>query len=332
MITLRFDTDRFDPGPPGWEARAGVGRKDRRRGWRSMLAEDRGGEGHGGRTSAPARLRLHRPPPGHTWFGPGVLAAPAPDGGLVLLHIATGTYLGLDRAASRIVALLEEHGDVDGAARALAERFDVSLAVAQRDVTAVVASVRGLTAVRHGRARRPTLHGGMGELRRWWRLPPSRRWAATKVLAVVVCVELGLRLLPLDRLARYMGIPLDAAGESGRRSEAGNGSGTATTDAGGAGERGQLTAREELLWWAVRWVLARWTFDATCLRQALVFGWFLRRRHPVMRIGLLDDAGAVAHAWIVADDLVVNALPTVGTFRVVGHEVDPAVDPGADAG
>lgn len=48
------------------------------------------------------------------------------------------------------------------------------------------------------------------------------------------------------------------------------------------------------------WRVLRWgPFDGTCLRRAVVGGYFLRRRHPLLRIGVNKVDGKVAaHAWV----------------------------------
>jgi hypothetical protein len=234
------------------------------------------------------------------WYERDVLWTPTVAGGRVLLHLPTGTYLGLDRAATRIVELLEQQGDVDGAASALALQFDLPLERARVDVLSVLDAIRQLSATRHSRGRTPTVAGGLTELRRWYRLPGRRRWMAARAAVVVILVEVGLRRLELDRLARWAGVPLA--------------SGPLLASDPSAGRPQVLDAREQLAAWAVGWVLARWIHDATCLRQALAFGWFIRRRHPQLRIGLLEGDDMVAHAWVEAEGLVYNALPVTGSF------------------
>lgn len=54
---------------------------------------------------------------------------------------------------------------------------------------------------------------------------------------------------------------------------------------------------------------------ATCLRRALVTGYFLRR-HPVLRLGLTSD-GVTAHARVEADGHAYDPGETVGAFRAL---------------
>lgn len=50
----------------------------------------------------------------------------------------------------------------------------------------------------------------------------------------------------------------------------------------------------------IAWRLLRWgPFNGTCLRRAVVGGYFLRHRDPLLRIGVTKTAGKVAaHAWV----------------------------------
>jgi len=75
-----------------------------------------------------------------------------------------------------------------------------------------------------------------------------------------------------------------------------------------------LTERERDVYYAVRFVMARWVYDGTCLRRALTLGWFLRRRRPVLRLGMIEGDATLAHAWIEVDGLVFNAQPVTSAF------------------
>jgi len=49
-------------------------------------------------------------------------------------------------------------------------------------------------------------------------------------------------------------------------------------------------------------VLRQRPFNGTCLRRAIVGGYFLRAHDPLLRIGVAKDRGRVtAHAWIEVD-------------------------------
>jgi hypothetical protein len=115
-----------------------------------------------------------------------------------------------------------------------------------------------------------------------------------------VAVEIGLKCTDITRLARWMGVPLATD--------------TVAPPAIGPDDLSILTERERRLHWAVYWVMARWLYDGTCLRRALAFGWILRRRAPVLRLGMLDDQGTLAHAWIEVEGRAFNSQPVTSTF------------------
>jgi hypothetical protein len=75
-----------------------------------------------------------------------------------------------------------------------------------------------------------------------------------------------------------------------------------------------LEDRELRALWAVGWVLERWLFDETCLRRSLASGWFIRRRRPVLRLGMIDDGGSIAHAWVEAQGRAFDSAAVTGTF------------------
>ena len=113
---------------------------------------------------------------------------------------------------------------------------------------------------------------------------PLREVPAVVAAGVVACaVEIGLRTLPLPRVARAAGAPL-------RRSSA-----VRPTEAGQPvlGPHGRLQAR------AVQRVLRHWPFGDTCLRHALVAGHRLRRFRPELVVGVAKVDGTIkAHAWL----------------------------------
>jgi len=135
--------------------------------------------------------------------------------GVVLLNIPSGTYLRLEGSAPAIVELLAEHG----AARStvvLAERYGISQERASADVAAVMASIEGLRSRQRSTPHRPTRAGSRTELRRWWSLPVRLRLDVARAFVAVVCVEVGLRTLDLERLARVVGVRRLPGGLHGR--------------------------------------------------------------------------------------------------------------------
>lgn len=103
------------------------------------------------------------------------------------------------------------------------------------------------------------------------------------VLGWMAVVEVALRLLPLPRMATWMGCPL------------------ATLEpASTSVERPRLRPWERRRLLLLDALCRRWPFgDGPCLRQALVAGRILRHHHPALRIGAaFADADVIAHAWL----------------------------------
>jgi len=226
--------------------------------------------------------------------------AVSPSGGLVVLHVPSGTYLKLDGSASTIVDLLIEHGDAEHATAALAARFAIPMERAGVDVAAVVTALTSLRASRASHGRRPTASGALSVFRSWWRLSNPLKAAVVKAMAMVLVVEGGLRTMDIARLAARMGVPLATGTSEPRRGD-------------DDGDVDSLCLRERRAYWAAVWVLDRWVFDGTCLRRALVTGFFLRRHHPELHLGLIGE-GETSHAWVEAEGMTFNALPVTGIF------------------
>lgn len=244
--------------------------------------------------------------------------AVAPSGDLVILHIPSGTYLRLEGSAAVIVDLLVEHGDAGAAVAALSARFDIPEVQAAADVASVVNSVTGLQATRASHLRRPTWSGMRQTLGGWLRLPPLTMLGVAQAAVVVLATEVGLRTTDLERLARWMGAPLATESPPATRDD------DATNVA-------TLSAAEQRNYWATTWVLDRWVYDGTCLRRALVTGWFLRRHRPELHLGLIDE-GETSHAWIEAAGMSFNAIPVTGVFTGMQKDDRSVGDDGGDPG
>jgi Transglutaminase-like superfamily/Coenzyme PQQ synthesis protein D (PqqD) len=219
-----------------------------------------------------------------------LITAPKGDASVVL-HLPTGTYLELDQVATEILGLVSELGEA-GAARVLSERYNLPVQRARADVLRVARAVRSGAATSAARGRRPTLRGAIDVARGWWRLPLAARIATCQAALLVLTVEVALKLSSLDAVARRIGAPL------------------AVDDRDGAApplDETTLTSKERLHLWAVRWVLQRWLFDATCLRRALAWGRVLRARRPALCIGLVEEDGVLAHAWLHFGDVTLDA-------------------------
>jgi hypothetical protein len=124
-------------------------------------------------------------------------------------------------------------------------------------------------------------------------------------LLVAVVVEVGLRTTTLPRLARALGTPLAVDGFE------------AIADP---------TVVRLLPPWAVRRmhaarrVLRHWPFGDTCLRQALVCGWLVRRLGPQLQLGVAKVDGEVrAHAWLVVGGTVVDPRRAVSSYQPLGR-------------
>ncbi len=208
----------------------------------------------------------------------------------------------LDDAATRIVEVLNRESNPTLAANELSLRLGIPLTTAVDDIDSVISTVNGLTTKRMARSRRPTMAGITAVAQSWLRKSWIDRWGTTQATLALLAVEIGLKITDVSHLARWLGVPLVA---TDRPAE----------PAVNAETVGRLSEREQRMLWAVQWVMDRWLYDATCLRQALVFGWFIRRRSPILRLGMLDTKETIAHAWVEAEGLSFNALPGMTPFR-----------------
>ena len=232
------------------------------------------------------------------------VSATTPSGERILLHVPSGTYLRLDRNASIIVDLLVEHEDEGEAAKALAARVCISVERAEVDVASVVGTLAGLRHSRSSRIRVPSADGVISTVKEWWALPVMLRLAVAKAALAVLAVEIGLRSTDVRTLSQVVRVPLAAGMTTVPK---------AKVDAGAEG----LSLEEGRAYWATGWVLDRWVFPGTCLRRALVTSFFLRRHHPMLRLGLVGE-GQTTHAWVEAEGMVFNATEVTGDFVPTG--------------
>lgn len=140
------------------------------------------------------------------------------------------------------------------------------------------------------------------------RAVPPREWPSVWAATVIAAtVEVGLRVARLPRLAAWLGAPLGLEQES------------PLMPAGGATARLSATERRRL---RAAWrVLRHWPFGDTCLRRALVGGHVLRRRKPVLRVGVAKVEGRIqAHAWLEIDGVSLDPVgaATYRTFEALG--------------
>lgn len=125
-------------------------------------------------------------------------------------------------------------------------------------------------------------------------------WLPAAVL-VAVFVEIGLRMMPLPRLSRLLGVELRL---------------TSGTEEPGRVSRWHPDARDAARYRAACWTLRAWprATSRSCLRRSLVAGCLLRRRRPALQLGVAHVGGTtVAHAWLTIDGAVLDSTAPVYT-------------------
>ena len=193
---------------------------------------------------------------------------------------------------------LERDGH-EAAVGGISRQYGISSAVARRDLDALIAEME---AVRARPERTPPRRHSLPTYARVRSLTLPAWLELGKAGAAAVAVELGLRLLSLPALCDALGIMLDfddaTANEPDRHA--------ASLDP---------SPRYARRAWAVDRVFARSPFPDTCLRRALVMGFFLRVEQPVLRIGASADGDFIAHAWIETRTARYLAQPGYATFH-----------------
>lgn len=135
------------------------------------------------------------------------------------------------------------------------------------------------------------------------KIAPREIPALLAALAAACAVEVGLRVLPLPRVARAVGAPLRLDGGSDAAQDA----------------RPRLGARGDDQVRAVGRVMRRWPFGDTCLRHALVAGQRLRRFRPELVVGVTKVNGVVrAHAWLELESGVLDPLGAAPAYLPLG--------------
>jgi len=124
----------------------------------------------------------------------------------------------------------------------------------------------------------------MRALRALSRLSVHEWLVLLRTTLLAVAVETSLRFESLPSTARRFGCHLELEPAPGSAD---------------ADPVDVLTRRELADLLLIRRVLKRGPFNGTCLRQALSQGFLLRRRRPVLRVGVAKVDGTVtAHAWL----------------------------------
>jgi len=215
------------------------------------------------------------------------------------LRLRGGVYFELDRSATEVLRLAQSLGPA-GAAAALAARHGKPVALVRADVDRVLGVMSRTAASATTRVRRPTRRGTVSVARGWSRLAFDMKLATIYATAVVVTVEVLLRLQPIDRASRWLRAPLfDGSDDVDLPPLDGS----------------CLTDRERRLLGALAWVQRAWLLDPTCLRRALASGWVLRRHKPHLCLGLTGSDEALAHAWLVLEGHALDGLPGAPLFR-----------------
>ncbi|MHB1583393.1 MAG: lasso peptide biosynthesis B2 protein [Acidimicrobiales bacterium] len=227
----------------------------------------------------------------------------------------TGTYLQLDQSAALIFDLLADSDGTESAADRLAQRVRIPPEQAEADVKAVVDALGGLRRTPGRPPRRPGLVSGWREVARWWGLPWALRLAVARVVVLLCLVEIAFWAIDIKRLSSLLGTPLA------------EGTGPSLPEGSGS----ELDHSERRLLAAVDWVARRWLFPGTCLRRALLTGHFLRRRRPVLRLGLMAD-GVTAHAWVEVGGATYGFEDVTGVFQPLRSVADARGLPGVQSG
>lgn len=134
----------------------------------------------------------------------------------------------------------------------------------------------------------------------------SQARATATALAVAGATEVGLHTLPLPRLSRLLGTPLEmgAAGQEPKQLP--------------SGSPVVLIPRERRQVRTALRLLKRWPLGDTCLRQALVCGFLLRHRHPALHIGVAKLDGEVrAHAWLTVGDSILDPIGSASSYLLL---------------
>jgi hypothetical protein len=120
----------------------------------------------------------------------------------------------------------------------------------------------------------------LSELKRYGRLPRSRRLLLWETLIALAVARLAMLFLPFRIIADWLGTPGRESAHS-----------TSDIHVEVAAEIG----------WAVRCLAHRLPWDSRCLAQALAATWMLRRRGLESTVTFGANGGShdfVAHAWL----------------------------------
>ena len=131
--------------------------------------------------------------------------------------------------------------------------------------------------------------------KKWLALPLGEKAELFFLLLMALTAEVAVKVVPIRRLTRFLGIALVEQGERdtsriGRRSPR-------PLDLAVIEKRAQAVDRLYRLWPRQR----------SCLRRALVLGFRVRAANPVMLIGVARENDTIrAHAWIEIQGRVIG--------------------------
>ncbi len=135
------------------------------------------------------------------------------------------------------------------------------------------------------------------------RVPVRELPSTLGALLLAVPVEVGLRLTTLPRLARIMATPLTQPDDQQLPTP---------------GEPAPLPPWAKRCVRSTQRVLRRWPFGDTCLRQALISGFLLRRLKPTLQVGVAKIDGEIrAHAWLVVNGTVIDPRFAASSYQAL---------------
>lgn len=131
-------------------------------------------------------------------------------------------------------------------------------------------------------------------LRTWLGLGLREKVELVGLAFLAAVAEAAVKLVPLPRLTKTLGIDLIDVGERPAETP-GHAPPTLRDD--------EIARRAR----AVDRLYHAWPRKSSCLRRALLLGYRIRKAHPVLFIGVAKKDGAIrAHAWIEVDGAVVG--------------------------
>lgn len=136
-----------------------------------------------------------------------------------------------------------------------------------------------------------------------FRLPPVEILTTLHVAAVMLAVEICIRWVPLPRLSRILGCPVNLE---------------PVVPGADRLPLKELPKRERRRVRCTKRVARLWPFSqGPCLRSALVGGHLLRRLNPTIRLGLATDRDDLsAHAWLEIDGRPLEHIAAYDVFHL----------------